>query len=457
MALGGGTFVTQNKVLPGSYINFISAKRATSSLSDRGIVAMPLELDWGIDEEVFQVTSDDFEKYSVKYFGYDYTHEKLKGLRDLFKNIRLGYFYKLNKGVKASCTIATAKYSGIRGNDLKVTVTTNIDDNAKFDVVILLDNKKVDTQIAKVITDLQDNDYITWKKDATLEASAGLVFTGGTNGEAVTGAEYQAFLDKIESYSFNALGCLATTTEIKSLFVEFTKRMRDKVGAKFQTVLYKKSDADYEGVVSIENKIKDKDLVESSLIYWATGAIAGCDINKSNTNKKYDGEFDVDVNYTQIQLEEALKTGKAVKYGKSLSVKDLIAENNIIDEIEKRLESFGYILKDGDKWLIGFVREKIENIIKLDCNIKTMPIELKEIEVDMIVGEFLFTKKNMGQLDIESINFEAVEKSISEGDTKVDFAIGSGSQTPEQRFDSLIAYLTTYGKNKILTFRCLRW
>ncbi|ENY8749778.1 hypothetical protein ACF128_003778 [Clostridioides difficile] len=131
--------------------------------------------------------------------------------------------------------------------------------------------------------------------------------------------------------------------------------------------------------------------------------------------------------------------------------------NNIIDDIEKRLESFGYILKDGDKWLIDFVREKIENIIKLDCNIKTMPIELKEIEADMIVGEFLFTKKNMGQLDIESINFEAVEKSISEGDTKVDFAIGSGSQTPEQRFDSLIAYITAYGKNKILTFRCLRW
>ncbi|HBG2079395.1 TPA: phage tail sheath family protein [Clostridioides difficile] len=312
MALGGGTFVTQNKVLPGSYINFVSATRATSSLSDRGIVAMPLELDWGIDEEVFQVTSDDFEKYSTKYFGYDYTHEKLKGLRDLFKNIRLGYFYKLNKGVKASCSIATARCSGIRGNDLKVIVTTNIDDNAKFDVVTLLDNKKVDTQIAKVITELQDNDYVTWKKEATLEATAGLTFTNGTNGEAVTGTEYQAFLDKIESYSFNALGCLATTAEIKSLFVEFTKRMRDKVGAKFQTVLYKKNDADYEGVVSVENKIKDIGLVESSLIYWTTGAIAGCDINKSNTNKRYDGEFDVDVNYTQIHLEEALKTGKFI-------------------------------------------------------------------------------------------------------------------------------------------------
>ncbi len=132
-------------------------------------------------------------------------------------------------------------------------------------------------------------------------------------------------------------------------------------------------------------------------------------------------------------------------------------ENNIIDDIEKRLESFEYTLKDGDKWLIGFVKEKIENIIKLDCNINEIPKELKNIEIDMIVGEFLFTKKNMGQLDIESLNFEVVEKSISEGDTKIDFAIGSGSQTPEQRFDSLVAYLTTYGKDKILTFRCLRW
>ncbi|MCM0744898.1 hypothetical protein NB459_06100 [Clostridioides difficile] len=132
-------------------------------------------------------------------------------------------------------------------------------------------------------------------------------------------------------------------------------------------------------------------------------------------------------------------------------------ENNIIDDIERRLQGFGYVLKDGDKWLIDFVREKIENIIKLDCNISEIPKELHNIEVDMIVGEFLFTKKNMGQLDIESLNFEAVEKSISEGDTKVDFAIGSGSQTPEQRFDILINYLITHDNGKILAFRCLRW
>ena len=33
MALGGGNFVKQNKVLPGSYINFVSAAQANIAVS----------------------------------------------------------------------------------------------------------------------------------------------------------------------------------------------------------------------------------------------------------------------------------------------------------------------------------------------------------------------------------------------------------------------------------------
>ena len=66
MALGGGTFITQNKVLPGSYINFISLAKASATLSDRGVVAMALELDWGVENEVFEVTKADFQKNSLK-------------------------------------------------------------------------------------------------------------------------------------------------------------------------------------------------------------------------------------------------------------------------------------------------------------------------------------------------------------------------------------------------------
>ena len=58
MALGGGTFTTMNKILPGTYINFVSAPRASAALSDRGIAAMPAEFDWGPEGAVFLARED---------------------------------------------------------------------------------------------------------------------------------------------------------------------------------------------------------------------------------------------------------------------------------------------------------------------------------------------------------------------------------------------------------------
>lgn len=308
MALGGGVWLTQNKVIPGSYINFISAARASVNLSDRGYAAMPLILDWGPDDEVFTVEVADFQKESMKIFGYDYTSDKIKGLRDLFKNIKTLYAYKLNKGEKASNTFATAKYSGIRGNDITIVIGTNVDDSTKFDVTTLFDNNEVDIQTVGAATELVSNDYVDFKADSELAATAGVPLKDGTNGE-VTGTNYQTFLDKIESYSFNTLGCLSTEESIKDLFAQFTKRLRDDMGVKFQTVLYDHK-ADYEGVINLKNKVTDKGELESSLVYWTTGASAGCAVNKSNTNKTYDGDFTVFVDYKQSELEKAIKAGE---------------------------------------------------------------------------------------------------------------------------------------------------
>ena len=62
MALGGGIWSVQNKVLPGTYINFSSAASASAALSERGYAAMPLMLDWGPENEVFSVTSERISK-----------------------------------------------------------------------------------------------------------------------------------------------------------------------------------------------------------------------------------------------------------------------------------------------------------------------------------------------------------------------------------------------------------
>lgn len=341
MALGGGTFVTQNKVLPGTYINFVSAARASATLSDRGIAALALELDWGVDDAVFTVTSEEFQKNSMKYFGYPYDHEKLKGLRDLFRNIHTGHFYKLmNNGVAAETTYCTAKYKGVRGNDIKIVVATNIDDETKVDVSTYVGTRLVDKQTVLPNTNnLIDNDWVIWKKNVDMNPTAGLPLTSGSNGDAITGLQYQDFLDAIESYSFNTLGCLSVTEPIINLVVQFTKRMRDEVGIKFQTVVYK-TPADYEGVISVENKVLDEGVPESSLVYWVTGAEAGCPVNRSLTNNLYDGEFTVDTDYTQSELEAAILGGKFILHKVGDNVRVLEDINTFITVTDEKSSDF---------------------------------------------------------------------------------------------------------------------
>ena len=112
MALGGGTFTSQNKELPGAYINFVSAASASAALSDRGIATMPLELDWGVEGEVFEVTNEDFQKNSLKLFGYAFDSSKMLGLNDLFMGAKTLYAYRLNGGGdKAANTYAITAIS----------------------------------------------------------------------------------------------------------------------------------------------------------------------------------------------------------------------------------------------------------------------------------------------------------------------------------------------------------
>lgn len=339
--LGGGTFTSQNKVLPGAYINFVSAAGASPTLSDRGYVAIPLLLDWGPDEKIFTVTQEDFQKNSLKIFGYAYTHDKLKGLRDLFKNALTVYTYKLNGGVKASNDFATAKYKGIRGNDIKIVIAVNADDSGLFDVSTYLNTTLVDLQTVTGVAGLVANDYVDFKVGATLAVTAGMPLAGGTNGEAVTGTEYQEFLTKIESYTFNVLACPSSTSTVIALFAAYTKRMRDDMGIKFQTVVYRTA-SDYEGVINLENAITDitADFEACSLVYWLAGKEAACAVNRDNTNQFYDGEFTVDVNYSQTALANGIKAGKLMfhKVGDTVRILDDI--NSLVTYTAEKSSDF---------------------------------------------------------------------------------------------------------------------
>ena len=410
MALGGGTFTVQNKVLPGAYINFVSLATATATLSDRGYATMPLELDWGIEGEVFEVTNADFQKNSMKIFGYDYTNEKLKGLRDLFKNITTLFAYRLNgDGVKASNTFATAKYAGTRGNDIKIQVQVNVDDDSLFDVNTYLGTVMVDSQTVAKAADLVANDYVTFKSSAELSSTAGTPLEGGTNGN-VTGTNHQAYLDKIESYSFNAMGVVTTEETIKNLYDAFCKRMRDEVGAKFQAVLYNKA-SDYEGIINVKNKVTDEGLSEASLVYWVTGISAGCAVNKSNLNRMYDGEFAVDVDYTQTQLTKAIQAGEFTLHQVGDDIRVLEDINSLVTETETK----AYIFKDNQTIR---VIDQIANDIAVLFNTKYLGAVPND-EAGRISLWADIVKHHEQLQDIRAIeNFTDEDVKVSQGDTK---------------------------------------
>lgn len=341
MALGGGSFTTQNKKLPGAYINFVSAASASPELSARGIATMPLDIDWGVEGEIFEVTNADFQKNSQKIFGYAYDHPKLKGLRDLFIGTKTLFAYRLNGGgAKAANTFATALYGGTRGNDLKIVIQANADDDKKFDVITYLGTVKVDTQTVSSAAELVANDYVTFKADAALAITASTPLEGGANAE-VTGASHQTYLDKAESYTYNTMGVVTDDETIIKLYAAYNKRMREELGVKFQLVVYRYA-ADFMGVIGVKNKVTDEGWSAASLVYWVTGIQAGCEVNKSCQNKKYDGEFTVDVAYTQTELTQCVENGEFVLHRVNSDIRVLEDINTMVTTTDE----VGDIFKD---------------------------------------------------------------------------------------------------------------
>lgn len=332
--LGGGTYVTQNKVLPGAYFQFISKTTATAELSDRGVVAMALDLNWGVDNSIMTITASDFAKNSLYALGYDYTAPEMKNIRELFLHATTLYLYKLTSGgAKASNTFAEALYGGTRGNDLKVVIQADVDDESKFVVALYLGTAKVDEQTVASAAELVANDFVTWKTNAVLAVTAGEALAGGTNSTADATA-HQTFLNKIEAYpDVNAIGYVGTEEATKALYVAFAKRMRDEVGIKLQAVVFNHA-GDSIACVNVKNQV--------DLVPWVTGVVAGTAINKSATHMIYDGELTVNTDYTQKQLEAAIKAGEFVLHQAGTEVHVLEDINSLVTTTDEQ----GDIFKD---------------------------------------------------------------------------------------------------------------
>ena len=332
--LGGGTFVTQNKTLPGAYINFVSATTNSNGMSERGTGAMCFSSDWLAQGVVTEITAEDFLTNSTKILAHDYSDDSMLVLREFFKNGSKLYAYNLNGGgVKANNAYCTAKNAGTRGNDLKTVIAKNVDNTNLYDVSTYLGTMLVDKQTVTTAKDLVGNDFVTFLPSASLAVTAGTNLTGGTNGTFNETQVAQNFINALEPYNFNGLCVVTDNSSVNSLLAAYTKRMRDSVGKKFQAVVFdENNNYDYEGIIVVPNQSNEDDGV---VVAWTLGATCSCEINKSLVNTAYNGELEIDSNYTQLELEDFIKNGLFVfhKVGAEIRVlKDINSLTTTTDE-----------------------------------------------------------------------------------------------------------------------------
>ena len=92
--LGGGIFVTQNKTLPGSYVNFVNASSAGQAIGERGVVAIALPLNKSAGT-VIEITRDKFATNCSEILGVSYDADEVVALREIFRNANKVYVYDL--------------------------------------------------------------------------------------------------------------------------------------------------------------------------------------------------------------------------------------------------------------------------------------------------------------------------------------------------------------------------
>lgn len=130
----------------------------------------------------------------------------------------------------------------------------------------------------------------------------------------------------------------------------------------------------------------------------------------------------------------------------------MVDRNKIIN----RLKQLGYEAKAEDNDQIDFELTKILNyVVNNFTRTTTIPEILDHRIVDRVCCEFLFYKKNAGSL--EGFNYDYVIKSIKEGDTTIQYAVGQGEDTPENRFDALVKSLERGFDKQCTPHRRLVW
>lgn len=301
----------QNRVRPGSDVEFVTNSLATAGLDSVGAVVIPLKLDWGEASKFVPVSANtEFKQLFGRGLG------DLKPIREAFKGTGRVIVYNLSgkAGEKATGTsgasglTATATHGGTAGNKIAVTATVGL--TGTTTVRTYYEGSVVDSQTVATFAELKSNAYVVFTGDLP-STDATINLAGGTT-IAATNESYTAFAAGLDTQLFKVLAVGTSDETVKALMTLKVKQWREE-GKNVTLVTNDYKAADHKGVASVLNGVTltgGEVLTAEDSLYWYAGAYANSTTN-SLTYAEYPGAIDVE-RKTNAEIIKALQDGHIV-------------------------------------------------------------------------------------------------------------------------------------------------
>ena len=320
--MAGGIWTSQNKTIPGVYINTKSKGSVSASIGEKGIVAICEPLSFGPTGVIstYEPGTD-----PTPIIGSDLTSSAAQFLREMTKGssqtngpIKILIYRPAGaSGAAATATIGdltvTANYTGTRGNDITIIVAANADSG--YDISTVVDGSVVDLQNVTALDNLVANYWVKFTgTGSTFTTTAGTALTGGVN-PTISTSDYSAFLTALEPYDFNVICYDGSDATVRTAMKSFVVRVSDAIGKKCQVVMSGGVSMDCDRVINVNNGVKLADgttLTAAQATWWVAGAEAGALYNQSLTYAVYPEAVEANPKKTISQVEAAVAAGDIV-------------------------------------------------------------------------------------------------------------------------------------------------
>lgn len=307
--------MTQNKILPGAYINVVSQSNSTIELGERGIVAVALPIGKA-KGEIIEITVNQFVSDS-SILGFAYTDLRARELREIFAHATRAIIYDVGDGTSITTDGIIAALEPYEFNVLCAYTSTTADVN-KYVAAIKTwreAGKRVQGVVYNASTAPDHEGIINLIN--TVDTYDKENFTGdGVEDDFVLEGE-PAAVDKV---LVNGTVTTAYTYDDATATVSFTSAPADEAAI----------------------EIRYNSAPAHALTAWVAGAEAGCELNESCTNMVYDGELNVVCSQTQSQLETAMTSGQFALHKVYGAVRVLEDINSLTTTTADKGEDFKY-------------------------------------------------------------------------------------------------------------------